>query len=59
MLNVALLGALSAHLSMTGQEWLEAVGAAFDPQFLEANRQAFLLGRASQNKSVHATVPAA
>jgi indolepyruvate ferredoxin oxidoreductase beta subunit len=59
MLNVALLGALSAHLSMTEQEWLEAIGAAFAPKFFEENRQAFLLGRASQNKSVHASVPAA
>ncbi len=58
MLNVALLGALSAHLSMGEHEWLEAVGAAFAPKFLEENRRAFLLGRASQNKSVHATAAA-
>ncbi|MGA2748567.1 MAG: indolepyruvate oxidoreductase subunit beta [Verrucomicrobiota bacterium] len=50
-LNVALLGALSAHLSMTEQQWLDAVGSAFAPKFLEANRQAFMLGRASRNKS--------
>jgi indolepyruvate ferredoxin oxidoreductase beta subunit len=50
-LNVALLGALSAHLSMTEQEWLDAVGSAFAPKFLEANRRAFMLGRASRNKS--------
>jgi len=59
MLNVALLGALSAHLSMAEEEWLQAVGSAFAPKFFEANRQAFLLGRASQNKSVHATAAAA
>jgi indolepyruvate ferredoxin oxidoreductase beta subunit len=53
MLNVALLGALSAHLSLAEQEWLDSVGSAFAPKFLEENRQAFLLGRASQNKSVH------
>ena len=53
MLNVALLGALSAHLSLAEQEWLDAVGSAFAPKFLEENRQAFLLGRAGQNKSVH------
>jgi indolepyruvate ferredoxin oxidoreductase beta subunit len=58
MLNVALLGALSAHLSMTQQEWLDSVASAFAPQFLEANRQAFLLGRSSQNKTVHATAAA-
>src|SRR5271157_3892209 len=55
MLNVALLGALSAHLSMAEEEWLQAVGSAFAPKFFEANRQAFLLGRASQNKSAKAT----
>jgi indolepyruvate ferredoxin oxidoreductase beta subunit len=54
MLNVALLGALSAHLPLTEQEWLEAVASAFDPKFFDANRQAFLLGRASQNKTTHA-----
>jgi indolepyruvate ferredoxin oxidoreductase beta subunit len=55
MLNVALLGALSAHLPMTEQQWLEAIQAAFAPQFFEANLQAFLLGRAGQNQSSHAT----
>jgi indolepyruvate ferredoxin oxidoreductase beta subunit len=55
MLNVALLGALSAHLSLDEPDWLAAVGSAFDPKFFEGNRQAFLLGRASQNQSVHAT----
>jgi indolepyruvate ferredoxin oxidoreductase beta subunit len=59
MLNVALLGALSAHLPMAEQEWLDAIGSAFAPKFLEENRQAFLLGRASQNTSVHATAAAA
>ncbi len=59
MLNVALLGALSAHLSMEEQVWLDAVGSAFAPKFFEENRRAFLLGRASQKKSVHATTAAA
>jgi len=58
MLNVALLGALSACLPMAQQLWLDSIGAAFAPKFLEANRQAFLLGRASQNKNVHATAAA-
>jgi len=57
-LNVALLGALSARLAMREQLWLNAVTAAFAPKFSEANRQAFLLGRASQNQSLHATVTA-
>lgn len=55
MLNVALLGALSAHLPLAESEWLEAVAAAFAPKFLEDNRQAFLMGRASQTNNVHAT----
>jgi indolepyruvate ferredoxin oxidoreductase beta subunit len=58
MLNVALLGALSAHLPLAEQEWLSSVAAAFDPKFLEENRQAFLLGRASQNKNLHAAAAA-
>jgi indolepyruvate ferredoxin oxidoreductase beta subunit len=59
MLNVALLGALSAHLPLAEKEWLEAVTAAFDAKFLEANRQAFLMGRAGQNQKSHATAAAA
>jgi Pyruvate/2-oxoacid:ferredoxin oxidoreductase gamma subunit len=58
MLNVALLGALSAHLSMTESDWLAAIGAAFDPKFFESNRQAFLLGRACRNRSANETVAA-
>ncbi len=55
MLNVALLGALSARLSLAEADWLEAIASAFAPNFLEANRQVFLLGRACQNKNLHAT----
>jgi len=50
MLNVALLGALSAHLPLAEEAWLEAVASAFAPEFFDGNRLAFLLGRASQNK---------
>jgi indolepyruvate ferredoxin oxidoreductase beta subunit len=50
-LNVALLGALSAHLPMAEQEWLEALRAGFDEAFFEGNRTAFLLGRKSQQAS--------
>ncbi len=50
MLNVALLGALSAHLDLTEFNWLTAIHHAFDGKFFEANRQAFLLGR---NKSTN------
>jgi indolepyruvate ferredoxin oxidoreductase beta subunit len=51
MLNVALLGALSARLPLAEQEWLDAVASAFDPRFLEENRRAFLLGRARRDKN--------
>lgn len=47
-LNVALLGVLSAHLSLAEELWLAALRAAFDQAFFEANRKAFLLGRAAQ-----------
>jgi indolepyruvate ferredoxin oxidoreductase, beta subunit len=44
-LNVALLGALSAHLPLAEELWLEALRSAFDESFFEGNQQAFLLGR--------------
>ena len=47
-LNVALLGALSAHLPLPEKEWLEALREAFPPDFFAHNRQAFQTGRASQ-----------
>lgn len=47
-LNVALLGALSAHLPMAENDWLEALKAEFDLRFFEDNKTAFLAGRASQ-----------
>ena len=50
-LNVALLGALSAHLPLPEAQWLEALREAFPPDFSEHNRQAFLTGRASQARS--------
>lgn len=49
-LNVALLGALSAHLPMSEEKWLEALKAGFDEAFFEGNRKAFLTGRASQKR---------
>ncbi len=57
MLNVALLGALSARLPMAETAWLDSVRAAFDPKYFEANRKAFLLGRASQEKKAEASDP--
>ena len=44
-LNVALLGALSAHLPMSEDLWLEVLREGFDETFFEGNRTAFLLGR--------------
>jgi indolepyruvate ferredoxin oxidoreductase, beta subunit len=48
-LNVALLGALSAHLPLSQELWLNSLQAAFEETFFEANQKAFLIGRASQN----------
>ena len=50
-LNVALLGALSAHLPLPEKAWLESLRAAFPPDFFEHNQQAFQAGRAGQNKN--------
>ncbi len=50
-LNVALLGALSAHLPMPEEIWLSALRAGFDEAFFEANQKAFLVGRSAQKQS--------
>jgi indolepyruvate ferredoxin oxidoreductase, beta subunit len=47
-LNVALLGALSAHLPMAEAVWLDALRGGFDETFFEGNKQAFLAGRAAR-----------
>ena len=47
-LNIALLGALSAHLPMPEQFWLDSVQEGFEASLFEANKEAFFLGRASQ-----------
>lgn len=47
-LNVALLGALSAHLPMPEELWLAALRAGFDETFFAGNKRAFLIGRATQ-----------
>jgi indolepyruvate ferredoxin oxidoreductase, beta subunit len=49
-LNVALLGALSAHLPMAEDLWLTSLRTGFDEAFFEGNKQAFQVGRASQKK---------
>jgi len=48
-LNVALLGALSAHLPLSEELWLTSLRAAFDEAFFEGNRKAFLMGRRAQS----------
>jgi len=47
-LNVALLGALSAHLPITEEQWLAALRAGFAETFFEGNQKAFMIGRAGQ-----------
>ena len=47
-LNVALLGALSAHLPMAEEQWLDALRAGFAETFFEGNQKAFLIGRSEQ-----------
>lgn len=46
-LNVALLGALSAHLDIPEADWTQAVRANLPPKVHEANLKAFELGRAA------------
>jgi indolepyruvate ferredoxin oxidoreductase beta subunit len=47
-LNVALLGALSAHLPMAEEQWLASLRSGFAETFFDGNRKAFLVGRAGQ-----------
>lgn len=53
-LNVAMLGALSAHLPMPESSWLESLRTSFPEEFFAANRQAFLVGRNSQKPAPRA-----
>lgn len=50
-LNVALLGALSAHLPLPEAGWLSALREGFPESFFENNRKAFSIGRESQKKT--------
>jgi indolepyruvate ferredoxin oxidoreductase, beta subunit len=47
-LNVALLGALSAHLPIAEEQWLIALRTGFAENFFEGNQKAFLIGRNAQ-----------
>jgi indolepyruvate ferredoxin oxidoreductase beta subunit len=51
-LNMALLGALSAHLPMAEEQWLASLRAGFAETFFEGNRTAFLIGREGQRAKV-------
>ncbi|MCX8108100.1 MAG: 2-oxoacid:acceptor oxidoreductase family protein, partial [Verrucomicrobiae bacterium] len=46
--NVAMLGALSVHLPMPESDWLAVLAEQFPEKFHESNKQAFLVGRQSQ-----------
>lgn len=53
-LNVALLGALSAHLPMSQELWLSSLEAGFNVAFFEGNKTAFLLGRQTEAARIKA-----
>ncbi len=48
-LNVAMLGALSAHLDIEPRHWHAAIRSALPEKVYEANLAAFELGRRTQN----------
>jgi indolepyruvate ferredoxin oxidoreductase beta subunit len=50
-LNVALLGALSAHLPLPEESWIATLREAFPPEFFQHNQQAFLSGRAGRTQT--------
>jgi len=54
-LNVALIGALSAHLGLPEDLWSAALRANFREDLWAANDQAFRAGRRSQNRPERAT----
>ncbi len=53
-LNVALLGALSAHLPIPEDVWLAALREGFAETFFADNQQAFLIGRRAQRAATTA-----
>ena len=54
-LNVALVGALSAHLDLPEELWSAALRANFREDLWAGNDQAFCLGRTSQKPSANST----
>jgi indolepyruvate ferredoxin oxidoreductase beta subunit len=53
-LNVALLGALSAHLPLAEAQWLDSLRTGFAETFFDGNRKAFLIGRSGQKSATEA-----
>jgi len=51
-LNLALLGALSAHLPMNEGLWLDSLREGFSKEFFDVNRMAFLMSRARRVASL-------
>lgn len=49
-LNVALLGALSAHLDIGEEVWMDVLSASFPEKLLQSNLQAFRVGREAAGK---------
>jgi len=49
-LNVALLGALSAHLDIEEEIWLDVLSHSFPEKLLQSNLQAFRVGREAAGK---------
>ena len=47
-LNVALLGALSTHLSIAEEHWRAAIQGALPERLLQVNLEAFEAGRAAE-----------
>jgi indolepyruvate ferredoxin oxidoreductase beta subunit len=56
-LNVALIGALSAHLDLPEELWSAALQANFREDLWTANDQAFRVGRQSQRLTAKPTSP--
>jgi indolepyruvate ferredoxin oxidoreductase beta subunit len=46
--NVVMLGAVSAHMMFTEEDWKHALERTVSPRFLEMNLKAFSLGRGTQ-----------
>jgi indolepyruvate ferredoxin oxidoreductase beta subunit len=56
-LNVALLGALSTHLSIAEEHWRAAIAHALPERLLQVNLEAFEAGRAAERARASAKGP--